>query len=159
MTPEVAAVAKACEAVIGFFFEDAPLTVREAEPVGTEFSGKSRVVVLGVEGAWRGSLVLLFEPAAIPEIARRFMGMELDESMASAADDVLIELGNQIAARACREIEEAGIGWTDLTPPSLIQADGPIELAWNRGRSSVLVLGNEREYLRVAIGLSPGPKR
>lgn len=156
MKPEVQAIRNACEAVLGFFYQDAPPKAEEDTPVSSGFeAGTQKVVVLGVEGAWRGNLVLMFPPDRLPELAVRFMGMDLGLGWEEVIDDVLLELGNQIAARACREMEELGLGKTDLTPPSLINSSGQIRLAWNNQSSPVLRLEN---HLRIAIGLAPGPK-
>ncbi len=157
MKPEVCAIKNACEAVLGFFYEDNPPQAMPDQAVGLHFeSGVKKVCVLGVEGAWRGNLVLMFPAERLPELSTRFMGMDLGLDWEEAIDDVLIELGNQIAARACRELEELGLGRADLTPPSLIVADGPIHLAWNLPNADVLKLS---DHLTIAIGLAPGPRR
>lgn len=156
MRPEVDAIRRACEAVLEFFYEDDPPRAEVLDPVGHHYqSGTQKVVVLGVEGAWRGNLVLMFPPDRLQELAARFMGMDLGMEWEDAIDDVLIELGNQIAARACRELEELGLGRADLTPPSLIQSSSGVHLAWNLRQAEVLGL---RNHLRIAIGLAPGPK-
>lgn len=158
MTPEVEAIAKACEAVFEFYFADAPPKASEGSPVEDKFEGEARVVVLGVEGTWRGNLVLSFRPKAISALTESFLGMPMEPGLEEAADEVLLELGNQIAARACREIEEAGIGRADLTPPSLIGATGKVRLAWNRPSSPVVVIGTDAEpMLTVAVGIARGP--
>lgn len=157
MKPEVDAIRRACEAVMEFFYEEDPPKAEQLEDVGNRFdSGTQRVVVLGVEGAWRGNLVLMFPQERLQDLSARFMGMDLGLSWEEAVDDVLLELGNQIAARACRELEELRLGRTDLTPPSLIQSSRCVRLGWNLQR--VVVLGL-RDHLRIAIGLAPGPRQ
>lgn len=156
MKPEVDAIRRACEGVLEFFYEEDPPRAEELEPVSNRFESRTqRVVVLGVEGAWRGNLVLMFPNEHLPDLSTRFMGMDLGLSWEEAIDDVLLELGNQIAARACRELEELGLGRSDLTPPSLIQSSSTVRLGWNLRSAVVLGL---REHLRIAIGLAPGPR-
>jgi CheY-specific phosphatase CheX len=156
VTAEVDAIRRACEAVLAFFYEEDPPRAEKLASVANRFdSDTQKVVVLGVEGAWRGNLVLMFPCDHLQDLSTRFMGMDLGLSWEEAIDDVLLELGNQIAARACRELEELGLGRTDLTPPSLIQASGSVRLGWNL--QEVVVLGL-RKHLRIAIGLAPGPR-
>lgn len=157
MSPEVDAIRRACEAVLEFFFADSPPKAQEIDPVAASFQTESdRVVVLGVEGSWRGNLVLMFPSSGRAPLAHAFIGGDLGLPIEDMIDDVLVELGNQIAARACRELESLKLGSSDLTPPSLISAEGPMDLAWNLRKASVLKL---EPYLEIAIGLAPGPRR
>jgi CheY-specific phosphatase CheX len=154
---EVVAIKNACEAVLGFFYADEAPEATEAPGVGAIFESEDpRVVVLGVEGSWRGCLVLMFPYDQLAGLTNRFMGMDMGDGWSDYGDDVMLELGNQIAARACREIEELGLGRTDLTPPSLIKGVGTLRMGWNLREASVLSLGG---ILRIAVGLAPGPKR
>lgn len=157
MKPEVRSIAQACEAVMGFFFPDSTVTVGEVHPVSDKFSAEARVVVLGVEGSWRGNLVLSFPEDSIPVLAEKFLGMTPPPGLEEATDEVLLELGNQIAARACRELEEAKLGTSDLTPPSLLFASGPLKLAWNLPKASLLRVSGGAIYFDVAVGLAAGP--
>lgn len=158
MSPEVEAIVRACRGVLAFFYDEADVGVEDAGEAGAAFSGSGRVVVLGVEGNWRGSLVLSFDGDAIPRLAEKFMGMPFEPDMEDSLDEVLLELGNQIAARACREIEDLGIGRADLTPPSLLRSSGTIRLAWNRPRSAKVRVCVPEPLMEVAVGLSPGPR-
>ncbi len=159
MRPEVEAIVRACRGVVAFFYDEAAVSVEEDGSVGSSFPGSRRIVVLGVEGDWRGNLVLGFEPEALPRLAERFMGIPFEAGMEDSLDEVLLELGNQIAARSCREIEDLGIGRADLTPPSLLRSSGPVRLAWNRPSSARVAVGVPERLLVVAVGLSPGPGR
>lgn len=157
MKPEVVAIKNACEAVLGFFYAEVPPQAAEDAQVGSLFgSDDPQLVVLGVEGAWRGCLVLMFPTGQLSGLTNRFMGMDVGDGWGEYCDDVMLELGNQIAARACRELEELGLGRTDLTPPSLIKGKGPLQLGWNLREASILSLAG---ILRIAVGLAPGPQR
>lgn len=157
MNPEVVAIKNACEAVLGFFFSDSPPVAEAGQDLGAVFSSDDpQVVVLGVEGAWRGCLVLMFPASRLSDLTNRFMGMDVGDGYTEYCDDVMLELGNQIAARSCRELEELGLGRADLTPPSLIRGTGPMRLGWNLRQASVLSLAG---IVRIAVGLAPGPKR
>lgn len=157
MKPEVVAIKNACEAVLGFFYaEEAPKAVEDAAVKATFGCQDPQLVMLGVEGSWRGCLVLMFPTEQLAGLTNRFMGMDVGDGWSEYSDDVMLELGNQIAARACRELEELGLGRADLTPPSLIKGKGSFRLGWNLREASILSLSG---ILRIAVGLSPGPKR
>lgn len=157
MKPEVVAIKNACEAVLGFFYAEEAPKATEDENVGAIYGSQDpQAVVLGVEGSWRGCLVLMFPTDQLAGLTNRFMGMDVGEGWGEYCDDVMLELGNQIAARACRELEELGLGRADLTPPSLIRGKGPLRMGWNLREASILSLDG---ILRIAVGLAPGPKR
>ena len=112
-----------------------------------------------MSGDYRGMLLLLYEDSKLNTLAEAFMGMPLEDGMEEFADDALIEIGNQIVARAACEIADNRLGKVDITPPSLLCSDTPMELSWTRMKTKVLQVGTEPTLFRVAIGLSPGPKK
>lgn len=150
-------VEEACGEVFSTFFPADPPQVRLVDTVSTTFPADGRVVTVGVSGDWRGSIVVLYPAATLNTVIEAFLGMPLDDGMEEFADDALIEIGNQITARSAVGISDGDHGVVDITPPSLLCADGPMTLTWNRLESQTLVIGDE--LLRVVVGLSPGRHR
>ena len=154
----IKAVCRSCDEVMATFFPAGPKATVNSE-IGRTFAASSRVVSVGMAGDYRGMLLLLYEDSQLTNLAEGFMGMPLEDGMEEYADDALIEIGNQIVARAAVEIANKDIGSVDITPPSLLCSEEPMNLAWTRMKTKVIRVGEEPTYFHVAIGLSPGPKR
>ncbi len=154
----IEAVICGCNEVMSTFFPDGPKTV-VADELGRTFNAGGRVVTVGMSGEWRGMLLLLFDDKEIATLAEAFLGMPLEDGMEEYADEALIEIGNQIVARAACEIADNNLGTVDITPPSLLCSEKPVSLAWTRMKTTVLDVGSSPRFFRVAVGLSPGPKK
>lgn len=154
----IKAVCRSCEEVMASFFPSGPKATVSSE-IGRSFSAASRVVSVGVAGDYRGMLLLLYEDDQLKNLAEGFMGMPLEDGMEEYADEALIEIGNQIVARAAVEIANNGIASVDITPPSLLCSEEPMDLAWTRMKTKVIRVGEEPTYFQLAIGLSPGLKK
>ena len=154
----IEAVCRSCDEVMATFFPREPKAIVNSE-IGRTFSASRRVVSVGMAGDYRGMVLLLYEDEQLKNLAEAFMGMPLEDGMEEFADDALIEIGNQIVARAAVEIANKEIGSVDITPPSLLCSEEPMNLAWTRMKTKVIRVGEDPTFFHVAIGLSPGPKR
>lgn len=95
----------------------------------TSFAEDSVIIMIGVTGEMRGSVMIaLTYPKALEIASRMMMGMpvtELDEMSISA----ISELGNMIMGNAATILSTKGIG-IDITPPTLCRGNMTISQSY-----------------------------
>lgn len=107
------------------------LTVGKPYVKETAFASDSVIIMIGVTGEMRGSVIIALSYNKALEIASSMMmGMpvtELDEMATSA----ISELGNMIMGNAATILSTKGIG-IDITPPTLCRGNLTITQAYTK---------------------------
>jgi chemotaxis protein CheX len=116
----------------------------------TEFAQDSVILMIGITGEMRGSVMIAMSYDKTLEVASKMMmGMpvtELDE-MASSA---ISELGNMIMGNAATILSTKGVG-IDITPPTLCRGNIKISSSYTKNICIPLSGGDITLELDVAV--------
>ena len=150
---DVAAV-QVIEEVVG----EAPI---KGPPIA-QFGSSMKLHAVNVQIGIAGSLSGHFRLSMDDETARALAGVMLGEEVAQLDEmslSALSELGNMIAGNARTALNETG-GVSDITPPSILQAEGAKETWYNLNALSVpLTLPFGTIHLAVGIRPATAPRR
>lgn len=122
----------------------------------TSFENDSVVIMIGITGEIRGSvLIALTYDKALEIASRMMMGMpvtELDEMSTSA----ISELGNMIMGNAATILATSGIG-IDITPPTLCRGD--ITLKQTYAKNVCVPMSGDNISLEIDVALKDGAEK
>jgi len=116
-------------------------------------------MTLDIHGQLEGKIVYEFSKGVAVKLSRSMIEKQLDPSMLEAGDfrqllhSALLELGNQIAARAITMLEENGINCT-ISPPEFYLGQG-IQLIHPKLKTIVLSLKTEFGPFSISIAFKP----
>lgn len=122
-----------------------------------KFSPSGTGMTLSLGGAIQGKIVYEFSRGVAARISQRMVEKQLDLSMLVASDfrkllhAALLELGNQIAARAITLLEQAGLSCSISTPEFYLGQD--LQLIHPHLRTIILSLKTEYGPFTINIAL------
>ncbi len=126
------------------------LTVGKPYVKESEFADNSVIIMIGITGEMRGSVIIAMTYEKSLDIASKMMmGMpvtELDEMATSA----ISELGNMIMGNAATILSTKGVG-IDITPPTLCRGNLKISQSYTKNICIPLSGGDITIELDVAV--------
>jgi len=92
--------------------------------VGSTFDYSGVLINLAVVGSIKGAILIGMEMDSAKQFASKMMmGMEVAEFDA-LAQSAVSEMGNMVCANACTQFTKVGIDGLDISPPTLMIAQG-----------------------------------